>query len=126
MSTTIAPADAARQELHSFKGRLIGPHDADYEDARAVFNAMIDKRPGLIARCADAGDVAAVVGFARDHGLLLAVRGGGHNAGGLGICDDGLVIDLAGMRAVRVDAEARIARVEGGSTWGDVDRATHA
>ena len=100
MSTTITPADAARQELSDFQGRLIGPEDADYEQARAVFNAMIDRRPALIARCADADDVAAAVGFAREHGLLLAIRGGGHNGAGLGTCDDGVVIDLSLLKEI--------------------------
>jgi FAD/FMN-containing dehydrogenase len=86
---------------------------------------MIDKKPRLIARCLDAADVIRSVNFAREHDLLLAVRGGGHNAGGLGICDDGLVIDLAPMKSTRVDAAARTVTVGGGCTWGDVDRATH-
>src|SRR5436305_6726451 len=120
MSTTITPAEAARQELSAFKGQLIGPQDADYETARAVYNAMIDKRPGLIARCTDAEDVAAVIGFARDHGLTLAVRGGGHNGGGLGTCDDGVVADLSSLKSVEVDPDARTVRVGGGCTWGEV------
>src|SRR3954466_15816144 len=117
MSTMTTPAQAARQELTEFRGRLIGPGDGDYEEARAVYNAMIDKRPALIARCADADDVATAVGFARAHGLLLAVRGGGHNGGGLGTCDDGVVIDLSLLRDVQVDAGARTVRVGGGCTW---------
>jgi len=108
------------------RGTLIQPGDAAYDDARTVFNAMISKRPRLIARCADVADVIASVGFAREHGLLLAVRGGGHNGGGLGLCDDGLVIDLSALRGIRVDPKARTVRVEGGCTWGDVDHATHA
>jgi FAD/FMN-containing dehydrogenase len=100
------------------RGSIIQPADAGYDDARKVFNAMISKRPRLIARCADVADVIASVNFARDHGLLLAVRGGGHNGGGLGICDDGLVIDLSGMRSVRVDPAARTVRVEGGCRSG--------
>ena len=125
MSTMTTPAQAARQELTGFRGRLIGPDDADYDEARAVYNAMIDKRPALIARCADAGDVATAVGFARDHGLLLAVRGGGHNGAGLGTCDDGVVIDLSLIRDVEVDPGNRTVRVGGGCTWSDVDTATN-
>src|ERR1700710_1171100 len=126
MSTMITPAQAARQELTGFRGRLIGPGDVDYDEARAVYNAMIDKRPALIARCADADDVATAVGFARDHGLLIAVRGGGHNGAGLGTCDDGLVIDLGGMKGVYVDAVNKTVRTEGGCTLAEVDHATHA
>src|SRR5580658_3142836 len=110
----------------SLRGNLVQPSDAGYDDARKVFNAMISKRPKLIAQCADVADVIASVNFAREHQLLLAVRGGGHNGGGLGICDDGLVIDLSGMRSVRVDPAARTVRVEGGCQWRDVDHATHA
>jgi FAD binding domain/Berberine and berberine like len=124
MSTTSTPADAARQQLSRFRGRLIGPDDADYEQARAVFNAMIDKRPALIARCANPDDVADAVGFAREHGLALAIRGGGHNGGGLGTCDGGVVIDLSLLNTVDVDPRARTVRVGGGCTWGEVDRAT--
>ena len=124
MSTTVTPADAARRELSGFRGRLIGAEDADYEQARAVYNAMIDRRPALIARVADADDVVAAVGFARDHGLLLAIRGGGHNGAGLGTCDDGVVIDLSQLKDVEVDPGARTVRVGGGCTWGEVDAAT--
>jgi hypothetical protein len=125
MSTMTTPAQAARQELTGFRGRLIGPGDAGYDEARAVYNAMIDKRPALIARCADADDVATAVGFARDHGLLLAIRGGGHNGAGLGTCDDGVVIDLSLLRDVEVDPGNRTVRVGGGCTWSDVDTATN-
>jgi FAD/FMN-containing dehydrogenase len=126
MSTTITPADAARQELHGFRGQLIGPRDEEYERARAVYNAMIDKRPALIARCTGPGDVAAVVGFARNHALPLAVRGGGHNGAGLGTVDDGVVIDLSPLNRIEVDPQARTVRVGGGCTWGEVDAATGA
>jgi FAD/FMN-containing dehydrogenase len=108
------------------RGALIQPGDEGYDEARKVHNAMIAKRPRLIAYCADVADVIASVNFAREHDVLLAVRGGGHNGGGLGVADDGLVIDLSLIRGVRVDPEARTVRVEGGATWGDVDHATHA
>jgi len=110
----------------SLRGQLLQPGDDGYEAARKVYNAMIDRRPRLIARCVDVADVIACVNFARDNQVLLAVRGGGHNGAGLGTCDDGLVIDLSRMRGVRVDAAARAVRVEGGCTWGDVDHATGA
>src|SRR5688500_19746005 len=87
---------------------------------------MIDKRPRMIARCSDVADVISCVDFARENDVLLAVRGGGHNGGGLGVADDGLVIDLSGMRGVRVDPEAQTVRVEGGATWGEVGHAAHA
>jgi len=119
--------DAAVRDFASrLRGELMGPGDVDYDDARKVYNAMIDKRPALIARCVDVADVIGAVGFARQHLLTLAVRGGGHNGPGLGTCDGGLVIDLSHMKAIHIDVAARTVRVEGGCTWGDVDRATHA
>src|SRR3954454_16477893 len=124
MSSVMTTAMAARQELTGFEGRLVAPEDPDYELFRAVYNAMIDKHPALIAVCAGPGDVARAIGFARDHDLPLAVRGGGHNGGGLGTCDDGVVIDLSLLRDVKVDPQARTVRVGGGATWGEVDRAT--
>jgi FAD/FMN-containing dehydrogenase len=108
------------------RGELIQPDEAGYDTARKVFNAMIDRYPRLIARCADVADVIACVNFAREQKLLLAVRGGGHNGGGLGVCDDGLVIDLSRMKGIGVDPTARTVRIDGGCTWGDVDHATHA
>src|SRR5512136_980950 len=115
------------QELRSkLAGELIEPGDARYDSARKVYNAMIDKRPRLIARCADVADVIASVNFGRSHGLLVSVRGGGHNAGGLGVCDDGLVIDLSPLRFTHVDPDNGTVRVGGGCTWHDVDHATHA
>lgn len=110
----------------NLRGRVIEPHDADYDDARKVYNAMIDKKPRLIARCADVADVIHSVNFARTHHLLLAVRSGGHNGGGLGTCDDGLVIDLGLIKYTRVDPAARTVTAGGGCVWGDVDHATHA
>lgn len=115
--------DAFRQSL---RGRLIGPTDPDYDEARKVYNGMIDRKPALIARCVDVGDVITSVNFAREQGLLLAIRSGGHNGPGLGVADDALVIDLGAMRGIRIDPVARTARVEAGCRFGDVDHATHA
>jgi FAD/FMN-containing dehydrogenase len=127
MSTLATAAEAARRELGSaFSGQLIGPEDADYAEARKVYNAMIDRRPALIARCTSADDVAEIARFARNHQLDLAVRGGGHNGAGLGIVEDGVVIDLSLLNEVQVDPDARTVRVGGGCTWGEVDRATNA
>jgi FAD/FMN-containing dehydrogenase len=124
MSSVTTPAEAASNELSGFEGRLIGPEDSDYEAARTVYNAMIDKRPALVARCASLGDVSRAIAFARDHDLLIAIRGGGHNGAGLGTCDDGLVIDLSLLKDIQVDPAARTVRVGGGCTWGEVDQAT--
>ena len=110
----------------SLRGDLIRPEDEGYDEARKLYNGMIDKRPGLIARCADVADVIACVDFARENDALVAVRGGGHNGAGLALADGALVIDLSSMRGVRVDPEERTVRVEGGATWGDVDHAAHA
>jgi hypothetical protein len=110
----------------SLRGDLIQPQDEGYDEARKVYNAMIDKRPRMIARCSDVADIISCVNFARDNDVLLAVRGGGHNGGGLGVADEGLVLDLSAMRGIRVDPQDRTVRVEGGATWGDVDHAAHA
>jgi FAD/FMN-containing dehydrogenase len=126
MSTVTTAAEAARRELGSkFAGELIGPEDAGYEDARKVYNAMIDKRPALIARCTSPDDVAMMIAFARERDLPLAVRGGGHNGAGLGTVDDGVVIDLSPLKDIQVDPQARTVRVGGGCTWGEVDKATN-
>jgi hypothetical protein len=110
--------EAAIQDLKArLRAPLIVPGDSDYATARQVYNGMIDRYPRLIARCADAADVISAVNFGRESGLTVAVRGGGHNGGGLGTCDDGLVIDLSLMKGTRVDQVARTVRVEGGSTW---------
>src|ERR1700757_2649672 len=93
------------------RGPLIEPSDKDYDEARKVYNGMIHKKPRLIARCADVADVIRSVNFARENDLFVAIRSGGHNAGGLGICDDGLVIDLAPMKYTRVDPETRTVTV---------------
>jgi FAD/FMN-containing dehydrogenase len=116
----------ARSEIQGFKGVFTAPEDAGYEEARAVYNAMIDRRPALLARAADPQDVSAVVSFAAAHDLLLAVRGGAHNGAGLGTVDDGIVLDLGGLKSIEVDPEARTVRVGGGCTWGEVDAATGA
>src|SRR5262245_21169687 len=103
------------QELRAkFRGELIGPNDAGYDGARKVYNAMIDRRPALIVKVADVADVLAGVNLAREKNLLLAVRGGGHNGPGLGVCDGGIVIDLSRMKGIRVEQQSRSVRVEGG------------
>jgi FAD/FMN-containing dehydrogenase len=113
-------------KIGGFRGRLISAGDADYDIARTVWNGVIDRRPRLIARCTGTADVIAAVRFAREHGLEIAVRGGGHNVAGTAVCDDGIVIDLALMRAVRVDPADRRAWVQGGALWADVDHETQA
>ena len=120
------PTQSIDQLGSTFRGELIEPTDAAYDSARKVYNGMIDKRPKLVARCADAADVMAAVQFGRENDLLAAIRGGGHNGAGLGTCEGGLVIDLSRLRGVRVDPAARTARVGAGCVWGDVDHATHA
>lgn len=126
-NTMVVLDESAVEGLRAgLRGELIQPGHDPYDEARTVYNAMIDKRPALIARCADVADVISAVNFARENDLLLAVRGGGHNGAGLGICDGGLVVDLSRMRGVRVNPEKRTARVGGGCVWGDVDHATHA
>ena len=110
----------------SFRGELVRPADPDYDDVRKVWNGLIDKRPALIARCSGTADVMAAVHFARERGLPLAVRGGGHNVAGHALCDDGLVVDLSPMRAVRVDPVNRTVQVQGGATLGDIDHETQA
>jgi FAD/FMN-containing dehydrogenase len=120
-------ADESLTELRrSLAGAVIGPADAGYDAARLCFNALVDRRPAVIARCVGAGDVATAFDFARAHALEVAVRGGGHNPAGHCVCDGGLVIDLSQMRGVDVDGDARIARSEGGATWLDFDAATQA
>jgi len=126
MSTVASPADEARTELGAtFAGQLVGPSDSDYDEARKLFNAMIDKKPALVARCANPDDVAAVISFARRHDLPLAISGGAHSGGGLGSVDDGVVANLSLLKEVTVDSENRTVRVGGGCTWGEVDAATH-
>jgi FAD/FMN-containing dehydrogenase len=108
------------------EGEVLSPEDPDYDDVRAVWNGMIDRRPGLIARCASADDVFEAVRFARDRGLEVAVRGAGHHIAGNSVCEGGLLIDLSPMKAVQVDPKARTARVGGGATLADMDAGTQA
>jgi FAD/FMN-containing dehydrogenase len=110
----------------ALRGALIRPGDAGYDQARAVYNAMIDRHPAAIARCRDSADVIACVRFATANGIEIAVRGGGHNAGGLGVWDGALVIDMSELRSTTVDPRNRTVRVDAGATWGDVDHATVA
>ena len=110
----------------AFRGQLISPEDAGYESARRVYNHMIDKRPRLVARCADVADVIAAVRFGGENSLLTAIRGGGHSGAGFGTCEGGQVIDLSRLKGVRVNPTAKTVRVDGGCLWGDVDHATHA
>jgi FAD/FMN-containing dehydrogenase len=127
MTTMTAPpldAVTVQEFAAAQRGQLLLPDEEGYDEARAVRNGLIDRHPALIAQCAGVVDVIAAVNFAREHDLLLSVRGGGHNVSGAGTNDGGLVIDLSAMRAVWVDPEARTVRVQGGATWGDVDRET--
>jgi len=107
----------------SLNGELIAPSHPDYDVRRAVWNGMIDRRPALIARCTSAADVAACVRFAREHNLEVAVRGGAHNVAGHATTSGGLVIDLSLMKDIFIDPDARIARVDPGVTWGELDAA---
>src|SRR4051812_5874928 len=114
-------------ELQSLlRGKVIDAASPLYDEARKVHNGMIDRRPLLIAQCADVADVIAAVRYAREQKLIVSIRGGGHNAAGLGVCDAGLVIDLSAIRYTHVDPKAGTVRVGGGCTWAEVDHATHA
>lgn len=126
MAATEPSRDAGDRLERRLSGTLIRQGDAGYDDARRVWNGMIDRRPALIARCAGASDVAATVRFAAEENMVLAVRGGGHNVAGLGTCDGGIVADLGAMGEVEVDPARRIVRVGGGATWAAVDAATQA
>jgi FAD/FMN-containing dehydrogenase len=129
--TTIGTSIALQAAtVHAFKtslrGKLLCSGDDGYDAARTVYNAMIDRRPALIARCAGAADVMAGVQFARAHNLLVSVRGGGHNVAGNAVCDGGLMLDLSPMQGIRVDPARRTVRAEPGLTWRDFDRETQA
>ncbi len=127
MTTSEFPGDDAVETFHDqIHGDVLHPGDDGYDDARTVWNAMIDRYPTMIAQCTGAADVVTAVTFAREHDLLLSVKGGGHNFTGSGVCDDGLVIDLSPMNAIRVDPEAQRARVQGGATWADFDHEAQA
>ena len=117
---------SARTDIPGFRGDVLGPDHHDYDDARAVWNGSIDRRPRLIAQCSGTADVTAAVRFARDRDFEIAVRGGGHNVAGTAVCDGGIVIDLSAMRAVSVDPVERTANVQGGALWGEVDHETQA
>jgi FAD/FMN-containing dehydrogenase len=125
-SAQMLSEDRLREFSAGFHGDLLRPDDVGYESARKVWNGMIDRRPACIARCKTANDVQLAVRFARENDLPIAIRGGGHNAAGLGVCDGGLVIDLGGMRDVIVDPLRRTARAGAGATWADFDQATAA
>ena len=119
--------ESSIQEFRAgLRGGVIEPHNKEYDDARKVYNGMISKRPRLIVKCMDVADVIRSVNFARENNILLSIRGGGHNAGGLGICDDGLVIDLSPIRYTRIDLQAKTIVAGGGCLWGDIDHAAHA
>jgi FAD/FMN-containing dehydrogenase len=117
-----AAVDSFAAGLH---GSVVRPEDSNYDEARELFNAMIDKRPALIARCADVDDVVSSVNFGREQGLDIAIRCGGHNGAGLSSVDDGLMIDLSGLKAIEIDPEARTATIGGGMLLKEVDAATH-
>src|SRR3954447_19197616 len=112
------------QVAPTFSGRLLQPADAGYDEARRVHNGLIDKRPAIIARCHGTADIADAVKLARSMSLEIAVRGGGHNVGGRGTVEGGLMIDLAPMKGLHVDVKARTARSQGGATWREFNRAT--
>lgn len=132
----VAPRDLAKRKQDeaamvealraSLRGEAIDREDAGYDEARAVWNGMIDRHPAAIARCVGADDVVEAVRVAREHRPVVSVRGGGHQVAGSAVCDDGLVIDVSAMREVTVDPDSRTARVQAGARWADVDRATQA
>ena len=120
----MSTADTATFELPGFQGELFYPGDSGYDEARSVFNGMIDRRPLLIARCASPVDVVAAVNLARDQGITLSVYGGGHGVTGSAVVDGGICVDLRGLKGISVDREAQTARAEGGVNWGEFDAAT--
>jgi FAD/FMN-containing dehydrogenase len=130
IAQSVRPATLDNETIEQFRASLLGPllqpEDAGYDEARMLWNGMIDKRPALIVQPSGVADVISTVNFAREHDLLLAIKSGGHNVAGNALCDDGIVLDMSGMRSVRVDPAARTAYVEGGAQWGDFDHETAA
>src|SRR5262245_60102262 len=126
ISAPVIGTEAVQKLRAQFRGALLRPGEEGYEEARRIWNGEIDRRPGLIARCAGADDVAMAVRFARERELPVSVRGGGHAVAGYAVCDSGVMIDLSLMKAVRVDPAARTARAAGGMLWGELDRATQS
>ncbi len=128
MAVTTTPVDDGAMDGlgEELRGELLRPGDPNYDERRAVWNGMIDRRPALIVRAMGASDVIATVNFAREQNVLLAVRGGGHNIAGNAVCDDGVMLDLSAMRSVRVDPAEQTARVESGATLGDFDHEAQA
>src|SRR5262245_30736176 len=129
-SIRVPSAATRRDDIASFvsgiRGAVLRRETPGYDEARSVWNGMIDRRPALIVRCSGAADIIACVRFARDLGLPLAVRGGGHNVAGSAVCDDGLVVDLSAMKGIDVEPSLRSVRVQPGVLWGELDRETQA
>src|ERR687886_621819 len=123
---TVLPEATVETFRSGLRGTVLRAGDDGYDQARQVWNATVDKRPALIARCAGVADVLRAVAFGREHELVVAVRGGGHHVAGNAVCDGGLVIDLSRMKGLRVDPARRTARAEAGLTWGEFDRETQA
>ena len=124
MSATTSLADTAAELAKSFSGQVLRPADPGYEEARRVHNGLIDKRPALIARCRGVADIADALKVARERGLEVAVRGGGHNVAGRSTTEGGLMVDLSLMKGIHVDPKARTARAQGGVTWNGFNRET--
>lgn len=127
MTKAVKDLDASLIETlaSQLRGKIILPKDDNYEETRKVYNGMIDKHPGMFVMCVDVADVIYAVNFGRENNLLVSIRGGGHNAGGLGLCDEGMVIDLSGLKFVLVNTKNNTVKVGGGNVWGEVDHATH-
>src|SRR6478736_5075808 len=117
-------AEAVDRFVAAVRGRVLRPGDGDYDEARAVWNGLIDRRPAVIVQCSGAADVVDAVNFAREEGLVVSIRGGAHNVAGNAVNDGGIVIDLSQMRGVYVEPVSRTAIVQAGATWGDLDRET--